>query len=227
MSAVRAPVGLYGITPEWDDTDRLLLAVAHAAQAGLRTLQLRRKEASPEKLIEQGRALRQACTAAGVVFIVNDDWRLALDLGADGAHLGRDDGALIAARQAAPAGFLLGASCYGDLQRVRDALAAGADSVALGAVFASPTKPLAPRVPLSVVTQARALCVAATRADGTRPGVTAIGGITPDNAASVAAAGADAIAVISALFAAPDLVAAARQFAAAAATPFTPGTQAS
>jgi len=200
--------GLYGITPEWDDTPRLLAAVEAAARGGMRAVQLRRKLAAPAKRLEQARALRSACDRLGVILIVNDDWRLAIEAGADGVHLGRDDGDIAQARQAGGPALLIGASCYDEPGRARAALAAGADHVAFGAVFDSPTKPAAVRAPLSCLTEAHELRLPG----GGRPAVVAIGGITPANARQAAAAGADALAVITALFGADDIEAAARAF---------------
>ena len=127
-----------------------------------------------------------------VPFIVNDDVQLALDLDADGVHLGREDGALAAARKRLK-GKLLGASCYDRLDLAQAAVAAGADYVAFGSVFSSPTKPAAVRAPLSLF-----------RNDLQRP-CCAIGGITLQNAPQVIAAGAAMVAVISDLFDAPDI----------------------
>lgn len=163
LDGIRGVTGLYGITPEWDDTDRLLQAVALAVRGGMQALQLRRKLATPEQRLEQAGRLREACTAHGIDFIVNDDWRLALDVGADGVHLGRDDADVQTVRRLADEGLQVGVSCYGDLDRVRMALDAGACSVGLGAVYPSPTKPDAPVVPLETIRQARRLCEAARR----------------------------------------------------------------
>jgi len=206
---LRGVAGLYGLTPEWDDTDRLLTAVGRAVCGGMQALQLRRKLATPVVLAAQARALRDACTEHGIAFIVNDDWKLALDCGADGVHLGREDADEQTVRRLAGEGLQVGVSCYDELERVRAALDAGASSVGLGAVYVSATKPDAVRVPLATIRQARRLCEAA-RADGLRASVVAIGGITPTNAAPVAAAGADALALITGLFEAPDIEAAAR-----------------
>lgn len=213
MNAPRFPRGLYGVTPEWDDTARLLDAVRQAADGGMRALQLRRKHLNPAARLAQARELAPLCRELGVLFIVNDDWRCAVEAGADGAHLGRDDASLAEVRAAAP-GLLLGVSCYADLPRAQALLAEGADYVAFGAVFPSPTKPQATHAPLSLLGQAAAQ-VAACAAP--RPAVVAIGGITPANAAQVAAAGADSIAVITGLFEAPDI----RSAAQACAAPFT------
>ncbi|MBX6319762.1 thiamine phosphate synthase [Pigmentiphaga sp.] len=210
--ALASPMrGLYGITPEWDDTDRLVAAVQAAARGGMRAVQLRRKHAGRTKRLEQARALRAACDRLGVLLIINDDWRLALEAGADGVHLGRDDGDIAEARRAGGPALLIGASCYNEPERARAALEAGADHVAFGAVFASPTKPAAVRAPLSCLEQARALRLPRTE-EPTRPAIVAIGGITPDNARQAVAAGADALAVITALFGAEDIEAAARAF---------------
>lgn len=206
---LRGVAGLYGLTPEWDDTDRLLVAVERAVRGGMQALQLRRKLAAPAVLAAQARALRDACTAHGIAFIVNDDWQLALDCGADGVHLGRDDADAQTVQRLAGQGLQVGVSCYDELERVRAALDAGASSVGLGSVYASSTKPGAVRVPLATIRQARRLCEAA-RSDGLRASVVAIGGITPTNAAPVAAAGADALALITGLFEAPDIESAAR-----------------
>ena len=130
------------------------------------------------------------------------DVRLALAVNADGVHIGRDDGEIGAARAALP-GKLLGVSCYDDLAAARSAVAAGADYVAFGSVFPSTTKPGAVRAPLGLFRAAKALGVP----------LVAIGGITAQNAPAVLDAGADALAVISALFDAPDIAARAREFA--------------
>ncbi|MBO1112083.1 thiamine phosphate synthase [Bordetella petrii] len=217
MSPLRFPAGLYGVTPEWDDTGRLLDAVRLAAAGGMTALQLRRKDASPALRAAQARTLAPLCRELGVVFLVNDHWRLALEVGADGAHLGRDDGDLAQARAQAGPDLILGASCYDDLALARQLLEAGADYIAFGAVFPSSTKPQAVRAPLALLGQARVL--AATRA-APRPAVVAIGGITPANAPQVAQAGADSVAVITGLFEAPDI----RQAAQACAAPFTAST---
>ena len=214
MTSLRFPAGLYGVTPEWDDTDRLLDAVRQAAAGGMAALQLRRKNATVAQRAAQARALAPLCRELGVMFLVNDHWQLALEIGADGAHLGRDDGDLAQARAQAGPGLILGASCYDDLARARHLLDSGADYIAFGAVFSSSIKPQAVRAPLALLGQAREL---AAGHEAPRPAVVAIGGITPANAPQVAQAGADSIAVITGLFEAPDI----RQAARACAAPFT------
>lgn len=193
--------GLYLITPDDGDTSRLLRRVA-AVLPYATWLQYRNKDAGAALRHAQAAALLPLCRREGVPLIVNDDWRLACALGADGAHLGRDDGALQEARRAWGDDALLGASCYDDAGLARAAVAAGASYVAFGAFFPSSTKPCARLAPPSVLRETAGLGV---------PRV-AIGGISPENAPSLVAAGADLVAVISGVFDAPDPVAAARAY---------------
>jgi len=198
--------GLYAITPDCADGEILLAKVRAALQfahlGGWAALQYRNKAAAPAQRAVEARALRALCRARGVPFIVNDDVELALASGADGVHLGRDDGALGAARRRL-GDRLLGASCYDRLDVARTALAAGADYVAFGSVYPSTTKPGAVRAPLGLFTAARALGAP----------IVAIGGITLERAGEVLRAGADCLAVISDLFDAPDIAARARAYA--------------
>jgi thiamine-phosphate pyrophosphorylase len=216
MSSLRFPRGLYGVTPEWDDTKRLMTAVQQAAQGGMTSLQLRRKTATPAERAAQARALAPLCRELGVVFLINDDWRLALEVGADGAHLGRDDGDPAEVRKQAGAGLILGVSCYNDLDLARRLLDANPDYIAFGAAFPSSVKPQAVRAPLTLYAQA---CQLAAERGLPRAAVVAIGGITPENAPVIAAAGADAIAVITGLFEAPIVHAAAMACSAPYANP--------
>ncbi len=190
--------GLYAITPDWHDTRRLLIATEAILAAGCRVLQYRNKQTSDCHRQEQVVALRGLTHQYGARLIVNDDVELALFCEADGVHLGADDGLLAAARvrlNAAGATKILGASCYQSLPLALAAATAGADYLAFGSFFASPTKPQAKRAD-------PALIAAAKSATGLP--VCAIGGITLDNAGSLLAAGADLLAVISALYDTPD-----------------------
>jgi len=175
--------------------------MTNSAPRGWAALQYRNKLASTAQRAAEARALAALCAGYGVPLIVNDDVELALAAGADGVHLGSGDGDLKAAR-ACVGSRLLGASCYDRLDIARRAVAAGADYVAFGSVYPSATKPSAVRAPLALFAQARALGVP----------LVAIGGITLENAADIIRAGADCIAVISALFDAPDVAARARAF---------------
>ena len=184
--------GLYAITPE---EAGMLDKVRQALDGGIALLQYRRKQRD----LQEAREVAALARRHGVPLIVNDDVELALALGAQGVHLGRDDGDLGAARRRLP-GRILGASCYNDAELARRAIGAGADYVAFGSVFASPTKPAAVRAPLALF------------AIGLEVPLCAIGGITVDNAPQVLAAGADLIAVVSDLFDAPDIAARAAQY---------------
>lgn len=193
--------GLYLITPDEPDTGRLLARV-DAVLDHAELLQYRNKSASAALRRIQAEALLALCAARGVRLIVNDDLALAQAIGADGVHLGEDDGDARATRVALGPDALIGVSCYDDLDRARAAAATGASYIAFGAVFPSSTKPNAHRASFDLLR------------DSTGFGLprVAIGGITPDNARSVVVAGADLIAVISGVFDAPDPVAAARAY---------------
>ena len=194
--------GLYAITPVTTDTESLARRVQAALEGGAALLQYRFKDIPAAVALLQARRLARLCADAGVPFIVNDSVELAAAVGA-GLHLGRDDEDVRSARKVLP-GAIIGASCYDQPAHAREAAASGADYVAIGSVFPSSTKPGAVRAPLAQL--------AAARAAGGLP-VVAIGGITPANAPQAIAAGADMVAVISALFDAPDVTAAARDFA--------------
>ena len=174
--------GLYALTPDLADTAELLRRARAALLGGARLLQYRNKGADGAQRREQAGALLGLCREFGAPLIVNDDLGLALEIGADGAHLGREDGDLAAARAALGPGRLLGVSCYDAMERAREAKRNGADYVAFGSFFASPTKPAAVRAPLALPAQARA--------ELGLP-VCAIGGITLQNAPQLLAAGVD------------------------------------
>ncbi len=183
--------GLYGITPDGLETPDLLAAVEAVLAGGCRWLQYRNKAAGPALRRRQAEGLAALCQARGAGLIINDDAELAQAVGAAGVHLGREDGGLAAARRLLGPQAVIGASCYQDFERARQAVAEGASYVAFGAVHASPTKPGAARAPLTLFDRARReLPVPAC----------AIGGITLDNVAPVIQAGARLVAVISDLF---------------------------
>lgn len=201
LRARRLQRGLYLVTPDELDPLRLLERI-QPVLAYASCLQLRSKVMDANTLRDAGVHLRRACAAAGVTFIVNDDAILAHELGADGVHLGEHDGAIADARNVLGNEAIIGVSCYDDAERAHAAVAAGADYVAFGACFPSSTKPAARCADLGLFPQTSSLQV---------PRV-AIGGITPDNAGAVIAAGADLIAVISGVFDARDPAAAARAY---------------
>jgi thiamine-phosphate pyrophosphorylase len=204
--------GLYAITPESADTDRLVGRVRDCIAGGAALVQYRAKNAGGALALVQARALVETCRSAGIPLIVNDSIELASAVGADGVHLGRDDVSAREARIALPEA-LIGVSCYADPARASAAARDGADYVGVGSMYPSATKPGAVRAPVGILADARAA--------GGLP-VAAIGGITTENAPALVAAGADMLAVISALFDAPDVRDAAARFSALYPTP-SPG----
>ena len=181
--------------------DALEPAVAAALAGGVRLVQYRDKGDDRDRRLAEARRLVALCHEHGARLIINDDPELAREAGADGVHLGRDDVSVAQARELLGPTALIGVSCYNRLERAIAAQAAGADYVAFGSFFPSPSKPGAVRAPLALLKQARALIDLP---------IVAIGGVTPDNAAPLALAGADAAAVISGVLAAEDITAAAR-----------------
>lgn len=196
--------GLYAITPEEHDTAKLLSKAKLALQGGARVLQYRNKSSDAATRLEQATALLQLTREFTVPLIINDDAQLAKQVDADGVHLGGDDGSVAAARALLGAQKIIGVSCYNRLDLAHKAVKQGADYVAFGALFASTVKPDAPVATLALLQQARL--------EIPLPKV-AIGGITLANGASALKAGADALAVISALFDAEDIFLTARRFA--------------
>lgn len=194
--------GLYAVTPDDMLLPRLSALVGAALAGGARLVQYRNKLAPPPLRRAQAAELLRICRGAGARLIINDDLPLAVELGADGVHLGRDDGDLAAARKALGADKILGVSCYNDIARAEAAAQAGADYIAFGAMFLSPTKTQAVHAPLSLIADAKRLGLP----------IAAIGGITLDNASSVIEAGASMMAVITSLFDAMDITSRAAAF---------------
>lgn len=187
--------GLYLVTPDLADTEALVAAVTAVLPAYPVLLQYRSKQPDAALRREQASRLLPLCRAAGVPLVINDSLELALEVDADGVHLGRDDGDPAAARAALGPGRILGVSCYDEWWRAEAGLAAGADYVAFGAMFTSLTKPDTVRAGLDLVGRAR---------HELGLPVVAIGGITLDNAPTLVAAGADLLAVVCDVFYAPD-----------------------
>lgn len=196
--------GLYAITSaDLCAGPDLQTRVASAILGGAGIIQYRDKLANPQQQLERARTLRRLCSESGARLIINDDAGLALEVGADGVHIGKADGNLADIRKCIGPEKILGVSCYGSLQRAYHAQESGADYVAFGSVFPSSTKPDAPPATLRLIEEAhRALAVP----------IVAIGGITLDNAERVVCAGADSVAVISGLFETRDIETTARAF---------------
>jgi thiamine-phosphate pyrophosphorylase len=182
----------------------MIAAVTAASAGGARVVQLRDKGVLGAERLAVACDLARLCRERDVIFLVNDDPGLARASGAHGVHLGRDDSSITAARDLLGADAIIGVSCYNDLDRARGAQAAGADYVAFGSFFPSPTKPGAVRAMPELLRAARAAL---------KLPIVAIGGITPDNGGVLIAAGADALAVIDGVFGQRDIEAAARRYA--------------
>ncbi|HFC93327.1 MAG TPA: thiamine phosphate synthase [Leucothrix mucor] len=195
--------GLYAITES--DSNNLLKNVRLALQGGVSILQYRNKNADIAQKITEATALLSLCQEYNVCFIINDDIQLAKQVRADGVHLGRDDGSISEARDVLGDNAIIGVTCYQDIERAVEAEKSGANYVAFGSFFASPTKPNAPRADIKLLQQARVQL--------SLP-ICCIGGITLQNADRLIEHGADMVAVISSLFAAEDIKQTARQFSA-------------
>lgn len=197
--------GLYIVTPDWDDTDRLVALTDAALTGGAQLVQYRHKTASDALRREQAGKLLALCRRHGRPFVVNDHVDLALELGADGVHLGGGDVPVAQARAALGPDRIVGASCYGSLELADTAVRDGASYLAFGGFYPSRVKVYPVTTPVGIVTEARHRW--------TLP-VVVIGGMTPDNAAPLIEAGADMVAAVSGVYGADDPGAAARRFAA-------------
>ena len=195
--------GLYAVTPENVHTEALLDMVRQALIGGAATVQYRNKSGDVALQHEQASELLNLCREHDTPFIINDNLRLADLIDADGLHLGSEDAALAEARIVLGPKKIIGVSCYNRVESALEAQQQGADYVAFGSFFTSPTKPHATPAPI-------ALLHAATRL--VHLPIVAIGGITLQNAGHLIDAGADAIAVISGLFDAPNIELAAQAF---------------
>ena len=195
--------GLYAITPDEQDTAELLRKVRQALSGGARVVQYRNKIADASLRFEQAGALRALTREFAISLIVNDDTELARRVDADGVHLGGTDGSVAGARAVLGGGKLIGMSCYNRLASAHEAVLRGANYVAFGSFFASTVKPDAAAATPDLLRQARRELAVP---------LVAIGGITAQNGAQLLEAGAHALAVISAVFAAPDVESAAKEF---------------
>jgi len=206
ISAAARIRGLYAIADtSYLDDAKFLPAVKEALRAGAAVIQYRDKTKDAASRERQARQVRELCSEFRATFVINDDAELARAVGADGLHLGREDASIDAVRRILPPGAIVGVSCYDDLGRAETLVAAGADYVAFGSFYPSRTKPKAVRATPELLRDARARLPVP---------LVAIGGITPENGAVLIAAGADALAVISGVFAATDIEAAARRYVA-------------
>jgi thiamine-phosphate pyrophosphorylase len=196
--------GLYLVTPDWDDTDKLVAVSEAGLKGGAALLQYRHKTAGEALRREQAAALLALCRRHGKPFIINDYPQLCVELDADGVHVGGTDAAVAAVREQVGPDRIVGASCYGSLEMAQAAQEAGADYVAFGGFYPSRIKKYEVSTPVDIVTRAGRLVAL--------PNVV-IGGMTRENAVPLVAAGADMVAVISSVYFADDPESAARELA--------------
>ena len=188
-----------GYTPEAD----AISTAADLLAGGADLLQLRAKHCDLTTIRRVAETLLPLCRAAGVPFILNDHPALAAAIGADGVHLGQDDGPLASARDIMGPGKLIGRSTH-SLDQARAALAEGFDCIGFGPLFATPTKPGRPAIGLQDI-------AAMEREVGSRIPAFCIGGIKRRNLTTVLAAGARRVVIVSDLLQAPDVRAATRE----------------
>ncbi len=197
--------GLYAIADSTYLTPQtLVVRVAAALEGGARVVQYRDKHSTQATRLASALSLATLCREHAVPLIINDDAKLALECGAAGVHLGRDDTDVRAVRRLLGDAAIIGVSCYNDGERARRAQEEGADYVAFGRFFPSRTKPQALPANLDLLRRARA--------ELSLP-IVAIGGITAENGAALVAAGAHALAVIEGLWGQADVRAAAARYA--------------
>jgi thiamine-phosphate pyrophosphorylase len=200
----RSMKGLYLVTPDWDDTHKLLAVTECGLRGGAALVQYRHKTAGPELRREQATHLLALCRKYERPFIVNDFVDLCLELNADGVHVGGTDESVAKVRAALGPRKIVGASCYGSMEMARDAHRSGASYVAFGGFYPSRVKKYEVTTQPQIVAQAKAEipvpnCV--------------IGGMTQENAVPLVAHGTDMVAAISSVYLAQDPEAAARGFA--------------
>ncbi len=195
--------GLYLVTPDWDDTERLIKVTEQALLGGAAIVQYRHKFADAILRYEQASALLELCRLFEVPFIINDHVELCLTLDADGLHVGGADISVAHARAAVGSEKIVGASCYGDLSLAHTAHAAGASYVAFGGFYPSRVKKYPVTTDFDIVSTA---CAAIAL-----PNVV-IGGMTVENCQPLIVAGANMVAAISSVYLAIDPQAAAREF---------------
>lgn len=195
--------GLYAVTPDEPNTPSMEANIHAALRGGVKLVQYRNKAADKDLRLQQASALLVLCRAYNVPLIINDHLDLCVQIDADGVHLGGTDCDLGEARSLLGVDKIIGASCYNQLDLAINAQSHGASYVAFGACFSTSTKPNAVSAPLSLFAQAK---------QKINIPLVAIGGITLENARLVKNAGADAIAVVNALFRSDDITKTSQQF---------------
>jgi len=196
--------GLYVITDKkLIQRDSFVQTVESSIKGGARMVQLREKDTPEDEIINLGLQILKVTKRYGVPLIINDSPELAREIGADGVHLGGEDTSVHDARAILGADAIIGVSCYNRIERGLNAVEAGADYVAFGTPYYTPTKPDREPTSIEILNQAVKLINIIP--------VFAIGGITKENARTILETGVDGIAVITSVFGSPDPEKAARE----------------
>lgn len=195
--------GLYAITDPALMGDDLIHKAQQAIFGGINILQYRNKTAAPEQQEQEANALARLCKKHNVIFIINDNVKLAIKVNADGVHLGQKDAHIQQARELLGKDKIIGITCNNQIEFAQTAQQQGADYVAFGRFFNSHTKPSAPQAELTLLNEAAKLI---------KIPIVAIGGITPQTAPVLLKEGADILAVIQGIFAQKDILNATHQF---------------
>jgi thiamine-phosphate pyrophosphorylase len=199
--------GLYVITDKkLINRDRFIETVEKAIKGGARIVQLREKGTPENEIISLGREILKVTKSYRIPLIINDSPELAQEIGADGVHLGGEDTSVTNARAILGDMAIIGVSCYNQIERGLKAMENGADYVAFGTPYYTPTKP--ERVPTTIDILREAVNLIKSIP------IFAIGGITKDNAMTILETGVEGIAVITSVFGSPDPETAARELAA-------------
>lgn len=180
---------IYLISPEKIDLKTFFSRLEKALKTDLvPVFQLRLKDYEKKEIIKISKEIKKICQQNNCLFLLNDSYEIALDTGADGVHLGVDDGSIIEARKKSPKDFIIGTSCYDSRHLAMEAGEQGADYISFGAFFPSKTKTSRGKPTMEILKWASEL---------TNLPVVAIGGINDKNCWQLAKAGADFVSVIS------------------------------
>ena len=202
MGTLKEAMLLYAVTDRaWLGGRTLAGCVREAIEGGATFVQLREKEAPHDEVLALARELGAICREAGVPFVIDDEVDIAIESGADGVHVGQDDMACVEARRRLGAHAIVGVSVQ-TVEQALQAQADGADYLGVGALIPTPTKPDAVDVTFD---ELRAIC------DAVDIPVVGIGGLNARTIGQLKDSGADGAAVVSAIFAAPDCLAATRE----------------
>lgn len=198
--------GLYVVTDRPMCLERSMAVdkiVALAIAGGARIIQYRNKQSPHAVRLYEAEILAKLCKNLDAILLINDDIDIAIEVDADGVHLGQEDTSLAEARERLAQDKIIGITCHNDMELARQAQSGGADYVAFGRFFPSSSKPSAPAASLDTLHQAsQELSIP----------ICAIGGITIENAPELIKNGADMVAVVNAVFGAWKITQAAKDF---------------